>query len=175
MGRIRNWLWSKAGLGSENWVWEAKEKTGCCGKLLELDALTSAEKFSFPDCPRVPSQPSWVRNTWCPGSGKMSVSQGTKIPVYSFTKTGNMWKGRVGGEEYMLCLGELVVFPSMWRTQELNSLLERYDSHSLCLSSVHMYVYIFTYVCNIQSNIEIFLVLKIECRERNCLYCHVIS
>lgn len=135
--------------------WEAKERAVCCGKLLELDTLTSIEKFSFPDCPRVPSQPSWVRNTWCLGSGKMSVSQGIKIPVYSFTKRANMWKRRVGGEEYMLCLGGLVMFPSMWRTQELNSLLERCDSHSLCLSSVHMYVYLpmFVYVCVIYSQI----------------------
>lgn len=67
-----------------------KEKAGCRGKLLELGALTSNEKFSFPVCPRVPSQLSWVRNTCCPGSGKMLVSQGVKIPVCSFTERGNM-------------------------------------------------------------------------------------
>lgn len=92
-----NWEpWAESGTGSEAKQgevvedWEAKEKTGCCGKLLELDTLTSAEKFSFLYCPRLPSQSSWVRNTWCPGSGKMAVSQGVKIAVYSFTKRGNM-------------------------------------------------------------------------------------
>lgn len=53
----------------------------------------------------------------------------------------------MGGEEYVLCLGELVVFPSMRRTQELNSLHERYDSHSLSVFVLNPYLYIYLPMC----------------------------
>lgn len=155
MGRVRNWLWSKAGWRGENWrVGRQRRGLSVVGSCWTWTLLLQLKSFPFLTAPEFPgSPPGWE----IPESGKMSVSQGRKIPVYSFTKRGNMWKGRVRGEENMLCLGELVVFPSMWRTQELNSLLERYDFHSLWLSSVYIYMYIYlpmcVYVCVIYSQI----------------------
>lgn len=71
--------------------------------------------------------PGFLPSPRYPEPGKTSVSEGVEIPVHSFIKRGNRWKGRVGGEEYMMGLGELLVLPSMQRTRELNSLLGRYD------------------------------------------------
>lgn len=91
--------------------------------------------------------PGFLSSPRYPEPGKTSVSEGVEIPVYSFIKRGNRWKGRVGGEEYMMGPGELLVFPSMQRTWELNSLLGRYDCQYMFLSSIHTYICLCLYVC----------------------------
>lgn len=67
-----------------------------------------------------------------------------EIPVRSFIERRNMWKERVREKEYLMCLGDLLVFPT--RTQKLNLLPGGYDCQYMYLSPVHTCVCVCIYM-----------------------------
>lgn len=115
-------------------------------------------KVSLSWLPGVPSQPSWEGNTWYPGPGEMSVSEGLDIPVHSFIVRGNSGKGEREGRNSRGVLGKFLCFPAGKRHSTTHCFEGMTVIVCVCPQSIHIYIYISVYVClcNIQSYIGIF-------------------